>query len=114
MALPSLGMGSIRLGVLALEVAMKKALIAIGIVVVLLIVVALALPFLIDVNRFKPTLEADLSMALGRKVEIGNIQLALLQGSVKSMTSPSPTIRSSAMRRSCRRSNSRRVWLCNR
>ena len=83
MALPSLGMGSIRLGVLALEVAMKKALIAIGIVVVLLIVVALALPFLIDVNRFKPTLEADLSMALGRKVEIGNIQLALLQGSVK-------------------------------
>jgi AsmA protein len=62
---------------------MKKVLIAIGIVVVLLIVVALALPFLIDVNRFKPTLEADLSMALGRKVQVGNIQLALLQGSVK-------------------------------
>ena len=37
---------------------MKKVLIAIGIVVVLLIAVALALPFLIDVNRFKPTLES--------------------------------------------------------
>lgn len=62
---------------------MKKVLIAIGIVIVLLIVVALALPFLIDVNRFKPTLEADLSTALGRKVQIGDIELALLQGSVK-------------------------------
>ncbi len=61
---------------------MKKSLIGIGVVILLLIVVALALPFLIDVNRFKPTLETDLSMALGRKVEIGNIQLALLSGSV--------------------------------
>jgi AsmA protein len=61
---------------------MKKLLIGIGVIVLLLIVIALALPFLIDVNRFKPTLETDLSMALGRKVEIGNIQLALLSGSV--------------------------------
>ena len=72
-----------RQGILAAEVTMKKVLIAIGIVIVLLIVVALALPFVIDVNRFKPTLETDLSMTLGRKVQIGNIQLALLQGSVK-------------------------------
>lgn len=61
---------------------MKKVLIAIGVVVLLLIVVALALPFMIDVNRFKPTLEADLSNALGRKVQIGNIQLSLLSGAV--------------------------------
>jgi AsmA protein len=60
----------------------KKLLVIVAVVVVLLIVVAVALPFLIDVNRFKPTLEADLSNALGRKVEIGNIQLAILSGGV--------------------------------
>lgn len=62
---------------------MKKLLIGIGVVIVLLIIIALALPFLIDVNRFKPTLESNLSTALGRKVQIGNIQLALLSGAVK-------------------------------
>ena len=62
---------------------MKKTLIIIGVVVLLLLAVAVALPFLIDVNRFKPTLEGDLSTALGRKVQIGNIQLALLSGAVK-------------------------------
>jgi len=62
---------------------MKKFLIGIGVVIVLLIIVALAVPFLIDVNRFKPTLESNLSAALGRKVQIGNIQLALLSGAVK-------------------------------
>lgn len=67
----------------SVRLAMKKVLIAIGIVVLLLVVVVLALPFVIDVNRFKPTLETDLSTALGRKVQIGNIDLALLAGSVK-------------------------------
>ena len=62
---------------------MKKLLIGIGIAIVVLIVTALALPFLIDVNRFKPTLESDLSTALGRKVQIGNIQLALFSEAVK-------------------------------
>jgi AsmA protein len=61
---------------------MKKVLIAIGVVLLLLIIVAVALPFVIDVNRFKPTLESDLSTALGRKVQIGNIQLSLLSGQV--------------------------------
>jgi AsmA protein len=61
----------------------KKAIVIIGVVVLLLIVIVAALPFLIDVNRFKPTLETDLSTALGRKVQIGNIQLALFAGAVK-------------------------------
>lgn len=60
----------------------KKLLVILAIAVVLLIVVIVALPFLINVNRFKPTLEADLSSALGREVEIGNIQLAILSGGV--------------------------------
>jgi AsmA protein len=62
---------------------MKKPLTIVGIVVLLLVVIVAAIPFLIDVNRFKPTLETDLSTALGRKVQIGNLELALLSGAVK-------------------------------
>ena len=61
---------------------MKKILIIFGIVVAVILVILLALPSLIDVNRFKPNLETDLSTALGRKVQIGNINLALLSGGV--------------------------------
>jgi len=61
----------------------KKILMVAGIVVVALIVIAVALPFLVDVNKYKPTLETDLSTALGRKVEIGNIELSILSGGVK-------------------------------
>lgn len=60
----------------------KKILITVAVVVVVLILVAVALPFFIDANRFKPTLESDLSTALGRKVDIGNISLSILSGSV--------------------------------
>ncbi len=62
---------------------MKKPLVIAGIVILILVVLVAALPFLIDVNRFKPTLETDLSTALGRQVQVGNIQLALLSGAVK-------------------------------
>ncbi|HEX4002426.1 MAG TPA: AsmA family protein [Candidatus Acidoferrales bacterium] len=61
---------------------MKKPLVIIGIVVVVLLVIVIALPLVINVNRFKPTLETKLSDALGRKVEIGNIGLSILSGSV--------------------------------
>jgi AsmA protein len=62
---------------------MKKFLTILGIIVVVLILIAVILPFAIDVNRFKPTLETELTSALGRKVEIGNIGLSILSGSVK-------------------------------
>lgn len=61
---------------------MKKLLTIVGIVIAVLIVIVVALPLFVNVNRFKPTLEADLSSALGRKVEIGNIKLAILSGGV--------------------------------
>jgi AsmA protein len=64
------------------EVAMKKLLTILGIVIVVLILIVIALPFVIDVNRFKPTLETDLTNALGRKVTIGNIGLSILSGGV--------------------------------
>lgn len=60
----------------------KKILLIIGALIILLILAAVALPFFIDANRFKPTLETDLSNALGRKVDIGNISLSILSGSV--------------------------------
>lgn len=61
---------------------MKKILIIVGIVIVVLILIVVALPFVVDANRFKPTLETDLTTALGRKVEIGNISLSILSGGV--------------------------------
>ena len=61
---------------------MKKPLIIIAVVVVLLLIVIVALPFLIDVNQFKPKLQSDLGTALGRKVEVGNIKLAIFSGGV--------------------------------
>jgi AsmA protein len=61
---------------------MKKPLVIIGIIVLVLLVIVIALPFVINVNRFKPELETKLSDALGRKVEIGNIGLSILSGSV--------------------------------
>jgi AsmA protein len=61
---------------------MKKTLTIVGIIVAVLIVILIALPFVIDVNKFKPTIETNISDALGRKVQVGNISLALLSGGV--------------------------------
>ncbi len=61
---------------------MKKILTVVGVVIAVLIVIVIALPLFVNVNRFKPTLESDLSSALGRNVEIGKIQLAIFSGGV--------------------------------
>lgn len=61
---------------------LKKLLIVAGSIVSLLIIIALVLPLFINANTFKPTLESDLSTALGRKVEIGNIRLSIFSGGV--------------------------------
>ncbi|HUJ33441.1 MAG TPA: AsmA family protein [Candidatus Acidoferrum sp.] len=60
----------------------RKILIVVGIIVVVLIIAVLALPMFIDANKFKPTLESDLSTSLGRKVAIGNISLSIFSGGV--------------------------------
>jgi AsmA protein len=62
---------------------MKPILKIAAIALAILLVVLIALPFLIDVNRFRPQIEAQLSTALGRKVTVGNLSLSLLSGSVK-------------------------------
>src|SRR5215472_8095743 len=51
-------------------------------VVAAFIVVILVLPFLIPVNQFRPTIEEKASAALGRKVQIGDLRLSLLNGSL--------------------------------
>ena len=61
---------------------MKKSLKLVLIVVGVLIVLILVAPFLIPVNQFRPTIEEKASAALGRKVELGNISLSLISGSL--------------------------------
>jgi AsmA protein len=61
---------------------MKRALKVILIVVGILVVLLLVIPFLIPVNQFRPTIEEKASAALGRKVQLGNLSLSLLSGSL--------------------------------
>ena len=61
---------------------MKRGIRIAAIVVAVLIVIAVALPFLVDVNSFRPRIEAELSSALGRQVKIGNLSLSILSGSI--------------------------------
>src|SRR5262245_7892466 len=56
---------------------MRKVFVALGIVVILLIVAILALPRLIDVNRYRPQIEASLQQHLGRAVSLGQMRLSL-------------------------------------
>jgi AsmA protein len=61
---------------------MKRILKILAIVVGVLIVITIAIPFFIDANTFRPTLESDLTTALGRQVKVGNLSLSLFSGSV--------------------------------
>jgi len=61
---------------------MKRILKIVAILVGVLIVIAIALPFLIDVNTFRPKLESELTSALGRQTKVGNLSLSLLSGGV--------------------------------
>jgi AsmA protein len=62
---------------------MKTVFKVLAIVVALLIVVAIALPFLVNVNAFRPQIESSFSSALGRPVKVGNLSLSILSGSVE-------------------------------
>ena len=54
----------------------------IGVVLAVLLLAVISLPFLINVNQFKPTLESSLSEALGREVKLGDLKLSILSGEV--------------------------------
>jgi len=61
---------------------MKRWLRIGGIAFAILLLILIVLPFLINVNRFRPQVESDASAALGRQVTVGNLSLSLLSGSV--------------------------------
>jgi len=56
----------------------------VGILLVLLILGVVSVPFLINVDEFRPTLQSELTNALGMTVTLGNLQLKILRGEVAS------------------------------
>jgi AsmA protein len=62
---------------------MKRIALIGGALIALLLLAALALPFLIDPNDFRPMLESRLTQVLGRDVKLGDLKLSILSGSVK-------------------------------
>jgi AsmA protein len=61
---------------------MKNPAKIIGIIVFALIALAILLPFVVDVNAFRPKIESELSVALGRQVSVGNLHLSIFSGSI--------------------------------
>jgi AsmA protein len=61
---------------------MKRIAKWVGVIFVVLILTVVSLPFLINVDQFRPTLQSDLSTALGREVTLGNLRLKILAGEV--------------------------------
>jgi AsmA protein len=49
----------------------------------LLVLLAIAVPFMVDANAFRPMLESQLGDALGRPVKLGDLRLKLLSGAVE-------------------------------
>jgi len=62
---------------------MKSKIKYIAIAVGVLLLVLIALPFLVSVNVFRPMIEEELSSAMGRKVEVGNLSLSLLTSALE-------------------------------
>ena len=61
---------------------MKRTLRIVAIVVVVLILLVVIAPFLIPVDKFRPTIEEKASQALGRQVQLGSLSLSLISGSL--------------------------------
>ncbi len=54
-----------------------------GIVIALIVLVLVALPFMINVDSFRPRIQAEASAALGRQVTLGKLSLSILSSAVK-------------------------------
>lgn len=61
---------------------MKGKIRYIAIAVGILALVVIALPFFISANSFRPTIEQQLSSAMGRKVQLGNLSFSLFSSSL--------------------------------
>src|SRR6266446_8359054 len=60
----------------------KKILIAVGVIFGVLILIALLLPLLVNVDRLRPEVQTQASAALGREVTIGKLELSIFSGGV--------------------------------
>jgi AsmA protein len=54
----------------------------VAIFLAVVVAAVLSLPFLINVDQFRPTLESELGTALGRDVKLGNLSLKIFRGEV--------------------------------
>jgi AsmA protein len=61
---------------------MKRTLRILAIVVAVLLLIVVIVPFLIPVDKFRPTIEEKASQALGRQVQLGGLSLSLFSGSL--------------------------------
>lgn len=53
-----------------------------GVAAVVLMLLVVALPLLVNADRFRPALESSLSEALGRQIRVGHLKASLLSGGV--------------------------------
>src|SRR5262245_56271645 len=56
---------------------MRKILIGLGVIVVIILLAVLTLPRFVDVNHYRPQIEAELEKRLGRDVSLGPMTLSL-------------------------------------
>ena len=61
----------------------RKGVIIAAVVVAAILIVIIALPFIVNVNHFRPMIEAQAQQALGRPVQLGNLSLSILAGGVR-------------------------------
>jgi uncharacterized protein involved in outer membrane biogenesis len=57
---------------------LKKALVGLGIIIILVVIAALAAPKFIDINHYRPQIEAKLRDRLNRNVSLGPMRLSLI------------------------------------
>jgi AsmA protein len=60
----------------------KRWMIILGTLFITILLSLIALPFLLDINSFRPTLETRASLLLGRKVKFGTLSLSILSGTL--------------------------------
>ena len=60
----------------------KRWLRVVGIAVAAFLLLLVVLPFLINVNSFRPKIESEATNALGRQVKLGDLSLSILTGTV--------------------------------
>jgi len=68
--------------------AIRRSLIAAAIAAALVVAAAIALPFLVDVNRFRPLIAARVQEATGRTITLGKISFSLLPTPALSVGGP--------------------------